>query len=151
MNFFRSANCLVNDMQRANRWAECQWTCFGYSSSREPPIEPKFFLELLTSYTHVFNTEARIFDHFLNFPNRATGTYIIKHKTCTTKYSLCLYSNLIKNQLYNHGVREIVSFQLILFHVWCRAINFTCIMMIDNDWLFPIQSDCLYAYVCSLC
>ena len=24
------------------------------------------------SYTHVFNTEVRIFDHFLNFPNRAT-------------------------------------------------------------------------------
>ena len=69
--FFRSANCLANDMLRANCWAKCQWTCFGYSSSREPPIEPKFFLELLTSYTHVFNTEARIFDHFLNFPNRA--------------------------------------------------------------------------------
>ena len=46
-----------------------------------------------------------------------------------------------KNQLYNPDGREIVSFQLILFHVWCRAINFTCIMMIDNDWLFLIQSD----------
>ena len=74
-DFFRSANCLVNDIQRANCWAKHQWICFGYSSSREPPIEPKFFLELLTSYTHVFNTEARIFDHFLNFPNRATTQY----------------------------------------------------------------------------
>ena len=27
----------------------------------------------LESYTHVFNTEARIFDHFLNFPIRAIG------------------------------------------------------------------------------
>ena len=43
----------------------------------EPPIEPKFFLVLLTSYTHVFNTEARIFDHFLNFSNRANGQWTI--------------------------------------------------------------------------
>ena len=34
-------------------------------------MSPNFFLELLTSYTHVFITEARIFEHFLNFPNRA--------------------------------------------------------------------------------
>ena len=75
MKFFRSANCLANDLQWANCWAKYQWTCFGWDSSREPPIEPKFFLELLTSYTHVFNTEARIFDHFLNFPNRASTLY----------------------------------------------------------------------------
>ena len=56
----------------ANCGAKCQCTCFDYSSAREPLNEPKFFLKLLTSYSHVFNTEARIFDHFLNFPNRAT-------------------------------------------------------------------------------
>ena len=76
--FFRSANCLENDIQRANCRAKHQWICFGYSSSREPPIEPKKFFELLTSHTHLLNTEARYFDHFLNFPNRANvHTYII--------------------------------------------------------------------------
>ena len=32
---------------------------------------------LLTSYSHLFNTEPRFFDHFLNFPARANvHTYI---------------------------------------------------------------------------
>ena len=34
-------------------------------------------MELLTSYTHVFNTEARILDHFLNFLNRANVLVIV--------------------------------------------------------------------------
>ena len=78
--FFRSANCLANDMQWVDRWAKPQWTCFGWGSSREPPIEPKFFLELLTSYTHLFNTEPRFFIIIWNFPARANvyvvGTYL---------------------------------------------------------------------------
>ena len=34
---------------------------FLLCSSRDPPIKPKLFQEHLTSYTHVLNTEARIF------------------------------------------------------------------------------------------
>ena len=40
---------------------------------KETPIEPKFFLELLTSYSNFFNTEPRFFDHFLNFPATASA------------------------------------------------------------------------------
>ena len=38
---------------------------------KETPIEPKFFLELLTSYSHLFKTEPGFFDHFLNLPATA--------------------------------------------------------------------------------
>ena len=36
-------------------------------------LSPNFFLVLLTSYTHLFNTEPRFFDHFLKFPAKANG------------------------------------------------------------------------------
>ena len=99
-------------MQRANRWAECQWTCFGYSSSREPPNEPKFFLELLTTYTHVFNTEARIFDHFLNFPNRANAQWhYCTEMTCFANFEAAFGVASNKwNSLQNSGLQTVVLF-----------------------------------------
>ena len=39
---------------------------------------PKFFVGLLTSNTHVFNSEAEICDHFLNFQTRASVLHIIE-------------------------------------------------------------------------
>ena len=37
------------------------WTCFGFSSSHELNIKPKFFLQVYISYTHVLSTGAIFF------------------------------------------------------------------------------------------
>ena len=62
-------------------------------------LSPNFFFELLTSYTHLFNTEPRFFDHFLNFPATANVQrmfYIINRRTihilqCNFEFTLYLY------------------------------------------------------------
>ena len=53
-DYIQVRNCLGNFIQWANHWAKHQWICFGWGSSREPPIDPKFFFGLLTPYTHLF-------------------------------------------------------------------------------------------------
>ena len=79
---------------RHTRWIALQMTCNGQISEPNPneyvlarafqgnlKLSP-IFLELLASYTHLFNTEPRFFFHYLNFPARAnvyvvgTGTYL---------------------------------------------------------------------------
>ena len=51
-------------------------------------MSPNFFW----NFSHVFNTEARIFDHFLNFPNRANvHTYAYFLKTINTEYTYLVF------------------------------------------------------------
>ena len=102
-------------MQWANRWAKHQWTCFGWGSSREPPIEPKFFLVLLTSYSHLFNTEPRFFDHFLNFPARAN--VYAPYFQSSTHLELFIIKLVQENQ--NMEFNIIYFLIKVLLNPWC--------------------------------
>ena len=67
---FGSAICIPN-----GDW-QCKSPFIVMGLALEP--RPKFFVELLTSNKHVFNSETEICDYFLNFQTRASVLHIIE-------------------------------------------------------------------------